>query len=252
MDASDHTVPRPLAPHGADWEWSRSGEISAGWSESVLSESVLEELRRLDPDGAGAELTEVLAVCLRAHEAALLSIELDGWVWPITVFPDQGLYRAPIDWSKAPPAGLTRARLLDCEPAPLAPPRHALRRRWRLPPCHYPLDGLIWTLALQGPRNSLLAALQGPLRFGLALRHGDDTDWRLPGALGSALTRLRETTATLADIARWPGLDAMRACRLINGLHLSSRLTVVDAHQWRTAERAAWSDTVPGGWPHRN
>lgn len=252
MHESEDTVPRPLPGHGAVLDWSRIGESSSGWSESVLSESVLDELNRLDRDGMGAELTEVFALCLREREPALLSIALDGWVWPITIFPEQGFYRAPIDWSKAPPTGLARARLLDCEPALLAAPPAGQRRRSRMPPCHYPLDDLIWILALQGPRSSLLGALQGPLRFGLACLPGDNADWRLPGALGSAIARLRETTATLADISRWPGLDTMRASRLINGLHLSSRLTVVDAQQWRAAERAAWSDTEPSRWPYRN
>ena len=58
--------------------------------------------------------------------------------------------------------------------------------------------------------------------------------------------------ATLAEIAAWPGLDALRASRLINGLCLSSRLTVIDAQQWRSSQRAAWSDTVPSRWPYRN
>ena len=251
MDPSAEPVPRPLPERGLAWDWSRTGESSSGWSESVLSEAMLDELRRLDSDGVGAELTEVFAVCLRQRGPALLSIVLDGWVWPITLYPEQGLYRAPIDWSKAPPAGLARARLLDCEPAPLAPPPSSKAGRWSTPPCHYRLDSLIWTLALQGPRSSLLGALAGPLRFRLASGVDDPPGWRLPGALGSALARLRDTTATLAEIARWPGLDALRASRLLNGLYLSSRLITVDARQWRIDERAAWSDTVPSRWPYR-
>lgn len=253
MDASEDTVPWPLTAERAHaWDWSRPFEASGSWSESVLSESMLDELRRLDPDGVGAELTEVVAVCLRDGESALLSIEIDGWVWPITLFPDRGLYRAPIDWSKAPPSGLARARLLSCDPAVLAPPLPVGRRRWTMPPCHYRLEGFIWALALLGPRSSLLAALQGPLRFGLSSRADDTAEWRLSGALGSALARLRDTTATLAEIAGWPGLDAMRAIRLINGLCLSSRLTVIDAQQWRSSQRAAWSDTVSSRWPYRS
>ena len=251
MDASEDTVPRPVAGRAPAWDWSKPFEASESWSESVLSESMLDELRRLDPEGAGADLTEALAVCLRLGEPILLSIELDSWVWPITLFPDRGLYRAPIDWSKATPAGLARARLLDCEPALHAPPQPGRSRRSNMAPCHYRIEGLIWALALQGPRSSLLGALQGPLHFGLAAGAGDDAEWHLPGALGSALARLRDTTATLAEIARWPGLDAMRASRLLNGLHLSSRLSVVNDHQWRKSQQAAWSDTVPSRLPYR-
>ncbi len=250
MDASEDTVPRPLPEREPVWDWSHSGS-GGDWSASVLSEAMLDELRRLDPHGVGAELTEVFAMCLRLREPALLSIALDGWVWPITVYPDQGLYRAPIDWSKATPMGLARACLLDCEPASIVPPAPGKGRRWGTPPCHYRLDGLTWTLALQGPRTSLLGALVGSVRFRLGEREDDTPGWHLPGALGSALARLRDTTATLAEISRWPGLDAARACRLLNGLHMSSRLITVDARQWRLDERAAWSDTVPSRWPHR-
>jgi len=251
MDASEDTVPRPLVERAPAWDWSSTFEISGSGSESVLSEPMLDELRRLDPDGTGAELTEAFAMCLRLGEPTLLSIELDGWVWPVTLFPEQGLCRAPIDWSSAPPSGLAHARLLDCAPALFAPPSPSPGRGRGTPPCHYRLDSLTWTLALQGPRSSLLSTLAGPLRFRVGDRADDASSQRLPGALGSASARLRDTTATLAEIARWPGLDRARASRLLNGLHMSSRLTIVDPQQWRIDQRAPWRDTEPNRWPHR-
>ena len=89
------------------------------------------------------------------------------------------------------------------------------------------------------------------MRFRVAERGDDAPALPLRGALGSAVARLRDTTASLAEIARWPGLDEVRASRLLNGLYLDSRLIVVDAHQWRSDEKAAWSDTVPSRWPYR-
>lgn len=248
MDGSDGTVPWPLREQGAAWGWSATGGASDDWSTSLLPASLLDELRRLDPGGDGAELTEVFAACLRLGEPALLSIAVDDWVWPITLYPAQGLYRAPIDWSKAMPAGLSRARLLDCDPALLAPPPPGRGPRWSAPPCHYHLDDLAWTLALHGPRSGLLDALTGPVRF----RAADAPGWRLSGALGSAVARLRDTSASLSEMAQWPGLDVPRASRLLNGLYMDSRLIVREARQWRLDEQAAWSDTVPRRWPYRS
>jgi len=246
VDASDGTVPWPLQEQGTVWGWSGSGAGSDDWSTSLLPEPLLEEMRRLDPGGVGPELTEVFAACLRLREPALLSIGLDDWVWPITLYPALGLYRGPIDWSKAVPTGLLRARLLDCEPALIAPPP-GQGERWSPPPCHYRLDELSWTLALHGPRSGLLGALTGPVRF----RAADAPGRRLTGALGSAAARLRDTAASLTEIAQWPGLDVSRASRLLNGLYMDSRLIVREARQWRLDEQAAWSDTVPSRWPYR-
>lgn len=247
MDASDGTVPWPLHEQGIAWSWSGVGGGSEDWSTSLLPESLLNELRRLDPGGDGTELTEAFAACLRLREPALLSIAVDDWVWPITLYPAQGLYRGPIDWSKAIPTGLSRARLLDCEPAVLAPPPQGKDLRGGPPPCHYRLPDLAWTLALHGPRSGLLGALTGPMRF----RAADAPGWRLSGALGSAVARLRDTSASLSDMAQWPGLDLSRASRLLNGLYMDSRLIVREARQWRQDEQAAWSDTVPSRWPYR-
>lgn len=247
MDGADDTVPRPLGGfgRGTDSGWS---DLGVPGSLSVLSSAMLDELRRLEVHGQGADLLEVVDCCRHLNEPMLLSIAVDGWVWPVSLHPGLGLYRAPIDWSKAPPAGLRRARLLDCEPASFLPPRRFTSGRI-MPPCHYALDGLIWTLALLGPRNRLLGALAGSERFRAIESGRASVDSRLAGALGSAIARLGGASASFAEICRWPGLDPQRAARLLNGLYLDGRLMQVQAPPDQRDGDSAWSDTVPSRWP---
>ncbi len=247
MDHSGDTIPRPLDECGPDTDW---GELQAPRSTLVLSTAMVDELRRLEPeDGTSPDLLEVVACCLRLRESALLTIAVDGWVWPVTLYPRLRLYRAPVDWLRAPPSGLWAARLAGCEPPPFEPPAsHPPRRTAALPPCHYPLAGLLWTLALLGPRNALLGALAAGERF-RALERGPEAAARLPGALGSAVARLRAAPAAFETICRWPGLDALRAARLLNGLYLDGRLVTEEGPIDRSAQESAWSHTQPSRWP---
>jgi hypothetical protein len=254
MDGSGDTVPWPLQERHADSGWSDS--VLDAHAVSVLSREMLDALRRLDADDGGGELLEVVALCLRLKEPALLIIAVGGWAWPITLYPEHGLYRAPIDWSRAPPEGLVRAQLLSCEPALLAPPRLGDCQRGT-PPNHYPLADLSWTLALLGPRTTPLRALARTERFRATARataHDSAAPgWRLHGALGSAVARMAGRSASLGELARWPGLDQARASRLLNGLFLDERLILIDEPAWRRDIASAWSDTVsdpvPSRWP---
>ena len=246
MHGFGDTAPRPLDPLAEDTGW---GELGAPGTMAVLSDAMIQALVALSPGASAPELLETIACGLRLREPMLLSIAVDGWVWPISVFPRQGLYRAPVDWLRAPPSGLWGARLVACEPPPFPPPLLAAQRRRTLPPCHYPLAGLLWSLALLGPRNGLLRALAEGERY-RAIDRGDDSVLpRLPGALGSALARLLVAPAAFETICRWPGLDAVRAARLLNGLYLEGRLVTEAGPLDRSAEESAWSDTQPSRWP---
>lgn len=246
MDGSGDTVPRPLDACGPDTEW---GELGTARSMAVLSPVMIEALRQLAGGTTRPDLLETVACCLRLHDPLLLSIEIDGWVWPVTLHPRQGVYRAPVDWLRAPPAGLCHARLLACEPPPVEPPLLATQRRPALPPCYYPLSGLLWSLALLGPRNGLLGGLVHGERFRALALERESAMPRLPGALGSAVARLLDAPAAFATICRWPGLDALRAARLLNGLYLEGRLVTEQGPLDRSEDESAWSDTVPSRWP---
>ena len=61
-----------------------------------------------------------------------------------------------------------------------------------------------------------------------------------PGALGSAVERLRRESVSLKTIAGWPGMSAERASRLLNALYLASELMITRSHP-------AARDTSSGG-----
>ena len=54
---------------------------------TVLPTTLLADLGRLDADGASDDVLEVMAACMRHREPALLCLQYDGLVWPVTLFP---------------------------------------------------------------------------------------------------------------------------------------------------------------------
>ena len=159
MDGSGDIGSAAPDERGPDTDW---GELYELRTTTVLSPSMRRRAsRRLEPlAGESPDLLEAAACCLRLHESMLLTIAVDGWVWLITLHPQLRLYRAsPVDWLRAPPSGLWACwwPASRCPSAPLL----AAQRRCTLPPCHYPLAGLIWSLALLGPRNGLRALAEG-------------------------------------------------------------------------------------------
>ena len=64
---------------------------------TLLPTTLLADLRRLQSEGADGDVLEVIAACVRNHDAALLYLELGEFVWPVTLFPREGLYHSPRD-----------------------------------------------------------------------------------------------------------------------------------------------------------
>ena len=196
---------------------------------TVLPSTLLAELRRLDATGTSNDPLEVVAACVRHHEPALLCLEYEGLVWPITLFPAQMLYHSPRDMAQALPASLARVRLISAEPPGVRPPGHWIHERIAQAEHYRALPPLLWSLALAGPRANLLAEIAGTAAY-RALKNPEADGVALGGALRSAAQRLRRETVALRDIAAWPGMSVERASRLLNGLYLSAGLLATRAH----------------------
>lgn len=195
---------------------------------TLLPTTLLAELRRLDADPQSSDVMEVIAACLRHRESALLCLEHDGLVWPVTLFPSEGLYHSPRDMREASVAGLANLRLSTAEPAGVKPPGHWMHERIAQAEHYRPLSSLLWWLALNGPRKSLLADIAGPAAYRMVNSSNGDRP-NAPGAMGSALDRLKQGSVSLAEMARWPGMSIERASRLLNGLYLSNSLMTTRA-----------------------
>jgi hypothetical protein len=122
---------------------------------TLLPTTLLADLRRLQSEGADGDVVEVIAACVRNHEAALLYLEQGEFVWPVTLFPREGLYHSPRDaLAMAASLALSGLRLLLAEPPGVRPPGHAMHERVAGRDKYRPLAGLLWAVALHGPAGA--------------------------------------------------------------------------------------------------
>ena len=196
---------------------------------SVLPETLLGELKRLEQSGRDSDVLEVITACLRQREAALLCLQHEALVWPVTVFPKQMMYHSPRDLALAQGAGFMHFSLHSIEPPGVRPLSDRLNERETQPAHYRPLLPLLWSLALNGPRGELLGEIAGTMAY-RALKSPQEDGLSLSGALGSAAERLRRDTVSLSTIAHWPGMNVERGSRLLNAMYLASALLVTRTH----------------------
>ena len=210
-------------------ETGSSGYMMLDGQPTSLSSTLMSELRVLERRRAGNDVLEVVAACVRHREPALLYLRHEELVWPVTLFPAQMLYHSPRDMAEATPEGLAGMKLIS-----LDPPGVRVPGQWMFEPggrdaCYRPLVQMLWSLALKGPRPDLLDELAGPAAY--RLMHSRLPEGvAAPGALGSAIERLRRESVSLKTIAGWPGMSVERAGRLLNGLYLASELMITRSH----------------------
>jgi hypothetical protein len=207
----------------------RSSSVFAQLGEpTLLPTTMLADLRQLESRREDGDVLEILAACMRHRQAALICLQYEDLAWPVTVFPTELVYHSPRDMVLARHNGLAALKVLSCDAPGLRPPGHWMHERVGRMEHYHPLKPLLWNLALNGPRNDLLSEIAGHAAYRVTLSRED----RLlaPGALGPAADRLRSESASLRDIARWPGMSTDRACRLLNALYLTSALMVMRSH----------------------
>ena len=206
---------------------------------TLLPTTLMADLQRLQANPAANDVLEVIAACLRNREAALLYLAHGPYVWPVTLFPTQQLYHSPVDVSDiAAETSLARLTLISAEPPGVLPPGHHRHERVAASDKYRPISALLWAVALNGPRDQVLAEIGGKAAYRLAGRIED-----LPHALGALLpaaVRLRHDSASLRDIAAWPGMSPQRAARLLNALYLTGGLMVTRSHPAARDQPAGW------------
>jgi hypothetical protein len=227
QDFSDSTLWHVSAYERMRLERSSSAFARLG-ENTLLPTTLLADLRQLHSGHGSSDVLEILAACMRHRHAALICLRYEGLVWPITAFPTELVYHSPRDLALAEPEGLATLQVLSCDAPGLRAPGHWMHERVGRKEHYHSLKPLLWNLALNGPRHELLAEIAGPAAYRVSLSR----EGRLlaPGALGPAADRLRSESASLRDIARWPGMSIERACRLLNALYLSSALMVMRSH----------------------
>jgi hypothetical protein len=214
--------------------------------QTAMSTTLQAELRVLGRRRDTADALEVVAACVRLREPALIYLQYDDRVWPVTLFPAEMVYHSPSSLLLATRRGMASLKTLDIEPPGVRPPGHWMHERIAKHESYHQLTPALWTLALQGPRADLLHEIAGPAAYRV-LRKTAGQGLSAPGALGPVVERLHKETAPLRTIANWPGMSAERASRLLNALYLTSNLIVSRAHhsarpgmlQWLLGRRAS-------------
>ncbi|MEP7297961.1 MAG: hypothetical protein ABI702_17390 [Burkholderiales bacterium] len=217
---------------------------------TLLPTTLMADLRRLENAGDEADALEVVAACMRHHEAALVCMQLDGMVWPITLFPSQGTYHSPRDLLAAKGVGLGRMTVLTTEPPGLRPPGDVKQDRIGNLAHYHPLSQFLWALALHGGRSDLLNEISGAAAY-RATRRLSEEGIAATGAVSSAAEALLNETVSLRTIAGWPGMSLERAKRLLNGLYLVSALRVTRGGPAARAEPRSWFPFLGGSKPRR-
>ena len=204
---------------------------------SSLGESLRADLYRFEADGRVSELIEVVAACVRHAQRVTIQLQLGDRVVPLTVFPGERLVHSPVPVDQLLAADPSLLRVLHVEPAVLRPPGDTEAALVGADHLHSALAPLLWELAMQGPRTELLPEIAGPAVYrvtpGLDLAPLSVADDLRP-----VIDQMRHATATLREIAEWPGMGRDRAVRLLNALYLQAGLMLSRSHP----------DAISDGW----
>ena len=207
---------------------------------AVVAGGLLGRLRQLQADPHDEDLLALVMACLRHGEAMTLFLELGPWVWPLTVYPVSRLYHSPRDVSDLGDAdALPQLRLISAARPALKDPARAWVREAAVLAKLRPLNPLLGTLAIHGARGTLLGEINGRAAYRVVSAGTADLP-PLTGALAGALQRLRRETLSLRALARSPGMDLERACRLLNALYLCGALMVTRSHPSARSQPTGW------------
>lgn len=206
-----------------------SPQFAALGRQTMLSSTMQAELRVMERRASSSDAIEMIATCLRLREAALIYLQFDELVWPVTLFPADKLYHSPRSLEAGAGRALASVRAISIEPAAVRPPGHWMHERVAEAENYHPLDPALWGLALQGPRTHILPELGGTAAYRV-LRDPAREGLPTAGALGATVQRLRRETASLRAMAQWPGMSIDRVSRLVNALYLTSNLMVSRTH----------------------
>lgn len=196
---------------------------------SALNPSLMQDLMRYDRQprpGEGLDVLEVLAASLRHNRALLLHLQIDRRAFALTVRPQERMVWSLLSQTQLFDLRISDLRVLRVEPAL---PMPALDSPQAATYHVAPLGTLLWELSLRGGRDKLLPEIDGVASYRVA-PGADLKELDLTGTLGAAVVRLRRETMPLRTIATWPGFDADRAVRMLNGLYLQAALMVSRTH----------------------
>ncbi|MFO1220479.1 MAG: hypothetical protein U1E89_19115 [Burkholderiaceae bacterium] len=246
QDFDDSTLWRISEFERIRFQTGNSGYARLG-GPTVLPTTLVSELAKLEYSANGSDPLEVIAACMRHREPALIYLEFQGLVWPVTIFPRERLYHSPRDLTSELARGARELKVHSVEPPGVRAPGHFMSERVAEEKHYRPLDPLLWNLGLMGPRAVLLDEISGNAAYRVAPDFHVGTI-QISGAVAPAFQRLRVEAASLKAIAKWPGMNLDRAIRMVNALYLLSGLMVLRMHPAARKEPTAGVGSGFLGW----
>jgi hypothetical protein len=230
----------------------REGEAGATRL-SQLNPTLMQDLLRFDSEckpGQGIDLLQVMAAALRHGRNLRVHLQLGDRVLTLTVLPTEHHVQTPMRLTQWTALRLSALTVLRVEPAPRRggepadgtdtadaadasdPDAETTPGALSAAPVaahEESLGPLLWELALHGARKTLLPEIAGVAAYRVT-PSADLSGLNLQGPTKRVVQGLREQMTPFADLARRPGFDRERACRVLNGLYLQSALMVSRSH----------------------
>jgi hypothetical protein len=196
--------------------------VSAG-VHSMLTSSVLEDLRRFKAEPLMGNLLAVLAASVRHDKPLSVSLIVDGEKLGLTIHPRRQVFYCTTDLCTLPDPAFAQLLLERIEPEAEAQALLGSGLTAR------PLRPLLWHLAMRGPHADLLPELAGNVRcrmvFGTSLE-----GLPLDRPVRRAVLLMKVAPISLDDLLPRARLGRVTAQRVWNALYLQSALMVTRAY----------------------
>jgi hypothetical protein len=200
-----------------------------------LSPSLMQDLQRFEQRGQHSELLEVLAAGVRHGQPLAIHLQWGDQVLTLSIFPAQKLAHCAVPMTRVLAGKLDDMEVLQVERATLRAPGDPEKALVGDLSLYHPLAPVLWAMAMRGARETLLPEIAGQAAYRVAPGVSFD-GLDLPAVMGRCITRLRRHTCNLREMCDWPGMDRVRAQRLLNAIYLQAGLIVSRTHPAATNE----------------
>jgi hypothetical protein len=198
-------------------------ESMADGESSLLSESMLEDLRRFKAEPLLGNLLAVVAACVRHDKPLSVTLAVDGQQLALTIHPRRQVFYCATDLCALADPEFAQLTLERIEPEAEVQTLLSSGLEAR------PLRPLLWHLAMRGPNAELLPELSGNVRcrivFGTSLE-----GLPVERPVRRAILLMKVAPISIDDLLPRARMGRVAAQRAWNALYLQSALMVTRAY----------------------
>lgn len=194
-------------------------------ADSLLSPSLLSDLKRFGDEVDSIDLLPALAASVRHGKSLALYLRLGGSLLRVSVFPRAQLFHCETDLCALPHDELAQLQLVRIQPEAALSPMRLDGAPTNAAPFG-PLAPLLWLIAEYGASAEPLPEIAGRVRYRLAPGFSTRELPVDPSAM-PLIKRLRMTTVSLQELSEWTVRGPARVNRLLNAIYLQAGLMVL-------------------------